>query len=317
MTATAHYSPWRGRRQFLSSLACLCVIPLVPSGYGQPPIPTTQEQLNSKKTQDCVNAACLTDYRKATWAVDLLIAALRDKDSSVRRCATRALGDIGGARAVEALIAALGHTDSYVRYTAAKSLGEIRDTRAVEPLIAALRDNAALRDKDPRLRREAAYESGRKKRNPGHRVTDTDSDVLQLSVINALGDIRDRRAVGPLINALNDKLGKVRRRAGRALASLSDDPRAASALLAALRQPDPYVIAGGYLFFISQGLPGSEDALIAAWHAAGEEGMTEVFLESGNPRLEEAAIAGVVAGGGRIISLPRQTSTILRWGSGR
>jgi HEAT repeat protein len=295
VTATAHYSPWRGRRQFLSSLACLCVIPLVPSGYGQPPIPTTQEQLNSKKTQDRVNAACLTDYRKATWAVDLLIAALRDKDSSVRRCATRALGDIGGARAVEALIAALGHTDSYVRYTAAeslgeirdtravepliaaltdtsssvrsiaaKSLGEIRDTRAVEPLIAALRDNAALRDKDPRLRREAAYESGRKKRNPGHRVTDTDSDVLQLSVINALGDIRDRRAVGPLINALNDKLGKVRRRAGRALASLSDDPRAASALLAALRQPDPYVIAGGYLFFISQGLPGSEDALIAA-----------------------------------------------------
>jgi len=250
-------------------------------------------------------------------AVEALIAALGHTDSYVRYTAAESLGEIRDTRAVEPLIAALTDTSSSVRSIAAKSLGEIRDTRAVEPLIAALRDNAALRDKDPRLRREAAYESGRKKRNPGHRVTDTDSDVLQLSVINALGDIRDRRAVGPLINALNDKLGKVRRRAGRALASLSDDPRAASALLAALRQPDPYVIAGGYLFFISQGLPGSEDALIAAWHAAGEEGMTEVFLESGNPRLEEAAIAGVVAGGGRIISLPRQTSTILRWGSGR
>jgi HEAT repeat protein len=69
-----------------------------------------------------------------------LIAALKDKDSSVRSGASSALGSIKDVRAVEPLIAALKDEDSSVRSGAAGALGSIKDARAVEPLMAALKD---------------------------------------------------------------------------------------------------------------------------------------------------------------------------------
>jgi HEAT repeat protein len=110
-----------------------------------------------------------------SFAVEPLIAALKDKDSDVREAAAVALDHLGwkpaqdesagwywmakrdwgkcvalGALAVEPLIAALKHKDSDVRKVAAEALGEIKDPRAVEPLI------AALKDKDSDVRKAAA-----------------------------------------------------------------------------------------------------------------------------------------------------------------
>jgi len=65
-------------------------------------------------------------------AVEILIASLKDENSSVRSSAARALGDIGDGRAVEALMAAL--QDEVCRRWAAYSLGKIGDPKAIGPL---------------------------------------------------------------------------------------------------------------------------------------------------------------------------------------
>ena len=77
-------------------------------------------------------------------AVDLLIAGLKDDDSSVRFCAAEDLGRLRGpvaARGVEPLIAALRDGDDNLRVAAVRALGYIADRRAVDPLIAELKDS--------------------------------------------------------------------------------------------------------------------------------------------------------------------------------
>lgn len=143
-------------------------------------------------------------------AVELLIAALGDKDGNVRREAAAALGEIGDARAVESLVAALRHGYRDVRSKAAEALGQIGDARAVEPLI------AALGDEDGNVRREATA---------------------------ALGKIGDARAVEPLIAALSDLDGKVRLEAAGALGEIGD-AAAVEPLIVALQDEDSDVRSG-------------------------------------------------------------------------
>jgi hypothetical protein len=82
--------------------------------------------------------------------IQVLVEALKDKDSVVRGIAAEALGKLKDPRAVEPLIGALKDEDWYVRKSAAEALGELRDPRAVEPLI------KALKDKDRNVRASAA-----------------------------------------------------------------------------------------------------------------------------------------------------------------
>ena len=140
------------------------------------------------------------------WAVDPLIAALRDERWYVREAAAEALGKIG-APAVDPLIAALRDEYSFGREDAAWALGTIGDPRAVDPLIAALRDELW------NVRRAAA---------------------------EALGEIGDTRAVAPLIAALRDGYWNVRVAAAWALGTIGD-PRAVDPLIAALRDERKYV----------------------------------------------------------------------------
>jgi HEAT repeat protein len=66
----------------------------------------------------------------------------------------------------------------------------------------------------------------------------------------SLGDI-GRSAVEPLVSALNEKDATIRWNAASALAEIKD-PRAAAALLSALRTRDTEVIAGG-MYILSGG----------------------------------------------------------------
>jgi HEAT repeat protein len=69
------------------------------------------------------------------------------------------------------------------------------------------------------------------------------SKDTRLGVIEALGEIRDPRAVEPLIGLLGDKDNEVRWEAALALGEIAD-PRALGPLEGALRDPDRYVRYG-------------------------------------------------------------------------
>lgn len=194
-------------------------------------------------------------------AVQPLLTALRGQDLAVRKGATQALVKIGPP-AIEPLIAAL--EDPLLRGMAVTMLGRIGDVRAVEPLIAVLRA-----DTEP-VRRSAAEtldllswtpDSGaagaaywaakgqwHKCVEIGRPAVETlidalrhpDSLVRQLAT-RGLGQIRDLRAVEPLIAALKG------REDGRAVAAEAlgqiDDERAVDPLIAALKDSGPAVRA--------------------------------------------------------------------------
>ena len=96
-------------------------------------------------------AEALDRFGSSAFAVDALIAALKDTDMDVRKYAMEALGKIPGyaidnrkhAAVVDALIVALKDTDMDVRKYAMEALGKTVNTRAVDALIAVLRDPEA------------------------------------------------------------------------------------------------------------------------------------------------------------------------------
>jgi HEAT repeat protein len=67
--------------------------------------------------------------------------------------------------------------------------------------------------------------------------------AVKISIIEALGVIRDPRAVDPLLEALGDKNAEVRWESAIALGEIGDD-RAIPALIKALEDPDKYVRYG-------------------------------------------------------------------------
>jgi HEAT repeat protein len=188
-------------------------------------------------------------------AVDPLFAALKDKNTDIRRAALAALGKTKDARATAVLVAALDDPDSSVRNSASIALGELGDPRAVGPLIKSMKEDQVL--------------------------------WLREFDAQALGDI-GAPTVEPLIAVLNYPDGRSRRLAAGVLARIKD-PRAVMALLAALQQRNYTAIAGAYMFFVDRGEPGSEDALIEALNRSGSEQMAEYLLNCGNAKVEAAA----------------------------
>ncbi|EKF84996.1 HEAT repeat domain-containing protein, partial [Methanobacterium formicicum] len=78
--------------------------------------------------------------------VDHLVEALSDEDWSVRKFASKALGEIGNDAAVDPLIGMLTDEDWGVRVAAVKALGDIGDERGIDPIKKARR--AATGDKE-------------------------------------------------------------------------------------------------------------------------------------------------------------------------
>jgi len=158
---------------------------------------------------------------------ELLIEALKDKESKVRQSAARALGEIKVPRAVEPLIAALQDKDCDVRLEATEGLAKIKDPRAVEPLI------KALKDENWNVRWSAA--KALEKINPKWRETEeakkwvpvfisdlkNEKPDIRARAAEALGELKDPRAVKPLIEALKDKNQVVKYRASNALEKIN------------------------------------------------------------------------------------------------
>lgn len=213
--------------------------------------------------------------RPAARAVLALVEALKDAQPDVRAAAAEALGDIENRRAVPALVAALRDPERDVRDKAAWALSKFgpRARRAVPVLEVLLEDpdrfvrrNAAqalaaigcpavpaliraLQAPERRVRHmvaEALWDTLRIERTgwskallpvltPALEDEQSGATVRALAV-EVLADIRGRKALPRLLQALADPEEVVRRNAARALARLG--PAAVPVLMGTLRNGD-------------------------------------------------------------------------------
>ncbi len=268
-------------------------------------------------------------------AVESLIAALENPEATMLGDAAWALGMISrDPSAVESLNAALKDSDAGVRGDAAWALGLFKDPRGVELLIAALKDSDAGAQCipsgfEPRVNicaDDSLVEIGAPAVEPLIAALNGSDSLTREGAAMALGEIGNEtggdHCVEPLIAALNDPDAGVRRVAAWALvraamttgtgAQIRHD--AVNALLDAMRKRELAVIAGASRFFIERGEPGSEEVLIQALNAQGNEWVAEDFLNCGNEALEAAAKKWVSGHGYGITYVGVGKATM--WGSG-
>ncbi len=168
-----------------------------------------------------------------------LIDALNDPSWGVRKNITNALGDIGDNRAFDPLMTSLTDKDWHVRKYAAVALGKIGDERAIGPLVNTLNDE----DSDVRWKSLIALgKIGEPAVKPLLNAFESDDWHMRSRAAEVLGKIGDKRAIKPLINALNsrDKSQNkyVRGRIVEALGRIGDE-RAVDPLIMAL--DDQYI----------------------------------------------------------------------------
>lgn len=167
-------------------------------------------------------------------AVPSLVEMFKDKDVAMRVAAAEILGDMGPVAkdAVPDLIAALNDEDAGVCNMVKVALGKIKDARAIKPLIDTFKQkskrneaatgaaeeslaqigsdaipalNTALKNEAPKVKEASARTLGKmglaaKDAVPALIEALKDEDVgVRRTVITALGEIKDPRAVEPLI----------------------------------------------------------------------------------------------------------------------
>ncbi len=221
---------------------------------------------------------------KDPLAVEPLIAALNDADHGVRDHAASSLGKIRDPRAVVPLIAAFKDTNGNtgvdvgvresaaaalvtigtVRSLAVSCLGKIKDPRAIEPLI------ADLTDAGPDLGFRAGAASALEMIGAPAvdrliaALKDADTDVRDLAA-SALGNIKDPRAIEPLIRALKGRHGIYDFFPGSAASALVNiGTPAVEPLIAALRDADRDVRKLAVFALGNIGDPRAVEPIIAA-----------------------------------------------------
>jgi HEAT repeat protein len=132
-------------------------------------------------------------------AVPFLIVMLNDKNSDVPRVAD-ALGQIGDIQAVEPLVAALNHSDGAAREAAANALVKF-GIPAVKPLLGMLRsENAEVIN----IAARTLAQIGTVSIDPLITALQDANIGVRWAAIWTLGEIRDTRALAPLLRALQD-----------------------------------------------------------------------------------------------------------------
>jgi HEAT repeat protein len=203
-------------------------------------------------------AVAALSSRRSAAALPALIAALGNRESSVRRLAVDGIGHVpdtvpahgqepgvASARraAVPALVAALGDADQGVRARAAGVLGDIGDSAAIEPLVGLLADEmvqvpaaTALEalgwkpdDSDAaaiycalRQQWDRCVELGSKAVLPLCKALDDPRPVARIAAAEALGRIGDEKALDRLRPLLGAGDMPVRVAAASAMARMGD-----------------------------------------------------------------------------------------------
>jgi HEAT repeat protein len=191
--------------------------------------------------------------RRGTNAVIAVVEVLeRSTNSFAKIKAAYILGDIRDHRAVEPLIAALKDKDTGVRKAAAYALGELKDPRSVEPLI------EALKDSDYGVRDRAAYALGSFPSDSRivapliALLNRSSTGGIPSSLIHTLGMVHDPRVIPALVAAYK-KMDWNEKREVIKVFEKRTEPQAFDALLMASRDNDAWIrgwtvraLDGGY-----------------------------------------------------------------------
>ncbi len=174
-------------------------------------------------------------------SVEVLVAALGDEDWKVCANAVIALGRLNDRRAVTPLVALISGSNPAMRLVAAGILGRLGDRRATAPLV------GLLDDADILVRAAGAEALGAlgdpRSANPLARALEREwEDRTRLALIIALVQLKDTRALEPLLQILERKRGSLEQRpkAAELLGELGD-PRAIWPLATALVDSEPQV----------------------------------------------------------------------------
>ncbi|HEV2486266.1 MAG TPA: HEAT repeat domain-containing protein [Terracidiphilus sp.] len=302
--------PFTGR-QVLTFLVCVCVFTSALVGGWH--FIRVSIQIRKLKSQDAAvrqNAALELGQFKSSRAVEPLIAALRDTDAGVVGDAAKALGQIKDLRALQPLLAAFkaGKDNPEVEQQLAQALGGLGPP-ALEPLMATLKDN-----NPNEYAEDGLVQIGGPAVDPLIAMLNDANRSLREEAASVLGEIKDPRAVEPLIATLKDNTpppkGPVeldangfplphpeegeglREQSARALGEI-EDPRADGPLIAAMRDSDARVhqIAAHALGEIND--PQAVNFLSTALREHNTEviaGASDFYIRRGDPGTEDALI---------------------------
>jgi HEAT repeat protein len=203
---------------------------------GLPATPTLVAGLHDDDPAMRDRCAHILAQTRDLQASDALVAALQDQYYHVRQSAALALGEIGEARTLPALLRALGDPEPEVRCSALVAIGKFNDPAAFERMADLL-----LEDPTIEVRQAAASALGSTRLPealPYLTVALRDSfwwferEGTIAPLLETFLDI-GQPSVTPLLEALEDKEGTVRRFAATLLGRLGD-PRAIEPLGMAL-----------------------------------------------------------------------------------
>lgn len=238
------------------------------------------------------DAASQLGWRKATEAVDALIAALSDPAGD---CAALALGQIGDLRAVEPLLRALGELKGGLSLSLAHPFDE---------------DKATFHSAD-----EALVAIGAPAVEPLLAIAGTGDETTRDLVTYVLGRIRDPRAEAFLLGRLKSPgttLTPTGLLEADALARVFGDE--VDRLLPLLQSKETVAIAYG---LVGLGQAGTEAALSDALMQFGDLDLATFYLNSGNPDLRSAALDWAHANGYQLklrTGIPGGTGAPPGWG---
>ncbi len=206
----------------------------------------THTKLRSRNAETRRQALEQLAAKGSAQSLRLLLTAVADADRDVRIGAIEVLGRSREEQALPPLINALRDSDAEVRAGAATALMHLADARAIEPLVTMLKDpHAGVRwhvakaldslgwrpaDETQTALRLAVVGQFSQAASLGSvaveplaaRLQDADNDVREAAV-EALGQLRNPRAIAALVPALADAQSPVRQAAAAALRKIDQE----------------------------------------------------------------------------------------------
>lgn len=285
-------------------------------------IPALLKCLRHRSRELQMDASTALGKLGAKEAVKPLLEIVRNGHDDAKRDAVRALGEIGDASVCDQLMPLLTDSNPEMRQAAMCSLAQLKDKRMFDILVKTA-DECSPEDSLNAV--DALGELGDVRAVP-HIIPHLVESYLPRAhtVLRALVTLGDVSAVKPIMAAVTKgwAVHNCEADCGCELPDYSiaadalmqlDDAEGNQFLMKCLKEKNLSVINGAYPFFISQGVAGSEEALISALDS---RSMARDYIQSGNAKLAQAGRRYLAENpDAQGFDSPFEPSNVPKWGS--